>query len=370
MRAFPAATLLLAVAQASASAALNAEQETFDSHISKIERMRGVAEASIRTSWEQGTASQAVLEWDYKDYTIFGRSPFKTTGQLPVKALQYALSAVTRQSADGRLSQQINDALDGAALDGASSAPAVILGIITQPERKDYWSTALQKQLDYVLNTVPKTATGAISMRSDTAQYWADGVYMGFPFIAYTGVVQDNQTLVQIAFDNCKAYHDVLVVTGPFGPRNGWAAKGIIQVAATIERSQFKNQMQEQLITLKGYIQEIFDGVFPSLRSDGLLPNYVNKPDSTFGDSAGSSCLASVVYRAAKTWPEQFDKKKYLDVANAIRKTILNDLDDLGLMKSIVDPLKWDQKGVVSTEGQSFGLMMMAAWRDYFNLKC
>lgn len=37
-------------------------------------------------------------------------------------------SAVVRQSADGRLSQVINDALDGAALDGASSGSVVVLG--------------------------------------------------------------------------------------------------------------------------------------------------------------------------------------------------------------------------------------------------
>lgn len=42
--------------------------------------------------------------------------------------LQLALSAVVRQTSDGRLSQQINDALDGAALDGASAGSAVLIG--------------------------------------------------------------------------------------------------------------------------------------------------------------------------------------------------------------------------------------------------
>jgi hypothetical protein len=54
--------------------------------------------------------------------------PFKFGGVRPTRALQLALSAVVRQSPDGRLSQNINDGLDGASLDGASIGPVVLLG--------------------------------------------------------------------------------------------------------------------------------------------------------------------------------------------------------------------------------------------------
>ncbi|EJD51821.1 Six-hairpin glycosidase [Auricularia subglabra TFB-10046 SS5] len=389
MRAAASLSFLSLVSFASA-AAVSAELKLFNDKTSKLKLLRGVFEGSIRTSWEQGTASQAVLEWDYPEYTVFGRSPFKSTGKLPTSVLHYAISAVVRQSADGRLSQMINDGKDGASLDGASAAPSVVLGMITQPSRKEYWTTAAEKQLNLILNNVPRTSTGAISHRMDTKQYWADGVYMGFPFLAYYGVVTGNQSLVQEAYDQCRLYRDgLLIKDGPYGPAwghlfsddnqqwydrglwltgNAWAAKGIIQVAATIEASQYAEDMSAQLTDLKDWIQEIFDGVFPALKSDGLLPDYIQPGGADFSDAAASAALASVAYRAASLWPKQFDGN-YLETAGKIRDAVLDGIDELGLMTPLVDPLKWDAIGVVSTEGQAFGLMLMAAWRDYLGIK-
>lgn len=71
----------------------------------------------------------AIIESDAPQYSVFATSPFLNHG-LPASPLRLALSAAVRQTPDGRLSQQINDALDGAALDGASSGSGVLLGII------------------------------------------------------------------------------------------------------------------------------------------------------------------------------------------------------------------------------------------------
>ena len=90
-----------------------------------------------------------------------------------------------------------------------------------------------------LLYKAPRTSTGAISHRIDSKQYWyailrsftrfsalishqtcvcrADGVYMGFPFIAAYGAVTNNQTLLQIAYDNCRLYRDALLQDGPTG---------------------------------------------------------------------------------------------------------------------------------------------------------
>ena len=38
------------------------------------------------------------------------------------------------------------------------------------------------------------------------------------------------------------------------------------------------------------------------------------------------------------------------------------------MMAPVVDPLRWGDVGEVSTEAQAFGVMMMAAWRDYLGL--
>ena len=45
----------------------------------------------------------------------------------------------------------------------------------------------------------------------------ADGVFMGPPFLAYYGAVKKNQSLIQMAYDNCRLYRDALLIDGPTG---------------------------------------------------------------------------------------------------------------------------------------------------------
>ena len=40
---------------------------------------------------------------------------------------------------------------------------------------------------------------------------------MGPPFLAYYGAVTQNQTLLQMAYDNCRLYRDALIQDGPTG---------------------------------------------------------------------------------------------------------------------------------------------------------
>ena len=69
-----------------------------------------------------------MTEIDDKEYSVFADNPFQSNGSLPAATLRLALSAVVRQTSDGRLSQEIGDATDDAALDGASAGPGVLLG--------------------------------------------------------------------------------------------------------------------------------------------------------------------------------------------------------------------------------------------------
>lgn len=70
----------------------------------------------------------AVTELDDREYSFFAQNPFQSNGTLPAATLRLALSAAVRQTSDGRLSQEIGDATDDAALDGASAGPGVLLG--------------------------------------------------------------------------------------------------------------------------------------------------------------------------------------------------------------------------------------------------
>ena len=44
---------------------------------------------------------------------------------------------------------------------------------------------------------------------------------------------------------------------------------------------------------------------------------------------------------------------------------MLDGVDDLGVLVPVVNPLDTCAVGTLSTEGQAFALMMVAAWRDW-----
>ncbi|KZT53077.1 Six-hairpin glycosidase [Calocera cornea HHB12733] len=354
--------------------------------------IRGAMLGSIRTSWEQGTASHGLLEFDSPQFSLFGGSSFPPLpaplsfdlSQYPVSTLQLALSAVTRQAADGRLSQVIGDALDGAALDGASAGSAVLLGSLLDPARHDYFLNAAEAQLNYVLNVAPRMPNGAISHRAAQHEYWADGVYMGFPFLAYYGLVTKNQTLLQTAFEQCELYRQALFEPqygmwghiysedtqswsdeGIWASGNGWAALGMLLVARTIEVSEFGQQMANETEALQGWVKEILVGAFANTNPDGLLPDYFFGTGVAFSDASASGALAAAAYRCMTLWPSIFPAHTFLTPAEKIFNVIVPKVDELGLVNPVVDPLNWSSVGVVSTEAQAFGLMMSAAKRSW-----
>jgi len=232
--------------------------------------------------------------------------------------------------------------------------------------------------------TVNRTSNGAISQRADGRQYWADGVFMGPPFLAYYGAVKKNQSLLQLAYDNCRLYREALLIDGPTGPLwahiydddtkswidkgiwgtgLGWASLGMIRVALTIQKSNFSSEMTQQVDDLVAWTKQILDGAFVALTSDNLVPDYIAGGPS-FGDSSASSALASVAYRGAKFFPQTFGAN-YTQKAAKIRDAVIGGVDSMGVLSPVVDPLTWNATGVLSTEGQAFALMMFAAWRDW-----
>ncbi|CAE6526098.1 unnamed protein product [Rhizoctonia solani] len=369
----------------------------YTSHDSKVELVKSAMLASIRTSWEQGVAADSLAELDFPEYSVYGyngnnmksntyRCPPSARRRVPFQIIQFALSAAVRQSSDGRLSQLINDGLDGAALDGASAGMALLIGKYIENSYSDYLSQAALKQLNYILYTAPRTSTGAISHRATTKSNWADAVYVGFPFIAAYGTATRNQTLLQLAYDQCRLYRDALRIPeagiwahiwndnkqafddkGLWATGNAWAAKGMLNVAILLEKSG--QNMTTQVSDLKGWVKEILNGTFARLDSDNLVPNYMDNTgrpgaNDTFGDAAASALLAATAYRATSMWPADFGLS-YVDNADKIKESVLAKITDLGLLSPIVDPVSWHEKGILSTEAQAFGIMMYAAWRDW-----
>ncbi|CAE6428714.1 unnamed protein product [Rhizoctonia solani] len=213
---------------------------------------------------------------------------------------------------------------------------------------------------------------------------------MEYTLAAY-GAVTKNQTLLQIAYDQCRLYRDALRIPeagiwahiynddrqsfgdkGLWATGNAWAAKGMLNVATIIEKST--DHMGDQVSDLKGWVKEILNGTFARLTqdSDNLVPNYMDNSgnangNDTFGDAAASALLAATAYRAVTIWPEDFDSY-YTDKAHKIKGAVMEGITDLGLLSPIVDPLRWHQRGILGTEAQAFGIMMYTAWRDWERL--
>lgn len=99
------------------------------------------------------------------------------------------------------------------------------------------------------------------------------------PFLATYAGFSNNQTYLQIAYDQCRLYRDRLrrpmssgalwahiqggtgnLDPGLWATGNGWAAYGMLRVMATIQKSQWAGQMGSQRGDLASWVGEIMDG--------------------------------------------------------------------------------------------------------------
>ena len=104
---------------------------------------------------------------------------------------------------------------------------------------------------------------------------------------------------------------------------------------------------------------------------DGLLRNYLN--DTTwFGEVSGSGLLAAVTYRMAKSDPETFGSS-YVKWAGALQTAVAAHVDSFtGIASPAVNPLGWGDRKPFTTgspEGESFAVLLYAAFRDWKGCK-
>ena len=366
--------------------------------------------AGQRASWEQGTGQSALLELDHAPWTVFtsknGGPPFKPSniradaGGAPYDVLAMAYQSVARQDRLGRLSFRVTGdevITTGSALDGASCGEHVVLagwlyGEFNQETGQiggGYFADAAERQLNYILDDVPRSEAGAISHRAMTTQLWSDAIYMGPPFIAYYGLVTRNDTLLQIAYDQIRLYRDVLQLTdggannlwghirypnngtwtdeGAWATGNGWVTAGMLRVLATIQQSEASSAMSQQKEDLLAWVNEVLDAAYPLLDEDSMLfHNYMNDTN-TFLDSAGTALLVYSTFRLASLAPEY---SRHVDTAEQIYNRLQTSLTPMGIFGpefETVDVLGFTHEGPTSSESLSFVMLMDAARRDYRN---
>lgn len=120
---------------------------------------------------------------------------------------------------------------------------------------------------------------------------------------------------------------------------------------------------------LSRWIQEILDAAMSFPMDGGLLRNYLDDTRGNghgFGEISGTSMLAAVAYRMVVLRPSDFGHE-YIAWADRIRATTALYISSSGIATPAVNPLNWGDTKPFTTgspEGNSFVVLMYAAWRD------
>ncbi|KAH8105379.1 Six-hairpin glycosidase-like protein [Cristinia sonorae] len=340
-----------------------------------------------KQSWELGTMAQALIEYDTPSYSVTNGSAVPPPQSNPPTSLDEVFGVTKtvvagRAKSNGDLTGAQPLIQDGSAADPASLGVAVLLANWTGRGAVDGvdYAQAAEDQLSYLLNQVPRTSDGAISHRVSEVQLWSDFVYMVPPFLAYYGVLANNQSLVSEAYNQIKLYRKYLLDTnanglwkhiamgskippddGHWSTGNGWAAAGMLRVQGTIKNSPLSKKFKNEQKDLSNWVSEILNAMYPHMNSDGLFTNYADN-GNTFPDAASAALLASVTYRHALLNKVH----KNLPSAEQSRLAISSKNFDSDMwLQPVVNPHSFGQAGSKSPEGQAFVVEMQAAWKDW-----
>ncbi|KIP12696.1 hypothetical protein PHLGIDRAFT_27123 [Phlebiopsis gigantea 11061_1 CR5-6] len=338
-------------------------------------------------SWELGTECEAFIELYSPSLSVFYDGAFPPPRTLDrhlignTTAMIDIATHVVQTKEPGTL--PLIDG-DGAVGDPASLGVAVLLANWTRTNESDQsFSVAAQDQLVYLLENTLRTSDGAISHRVSEVQLWADFVYMAPPFIAYYGIFQGGSqetALLQEAYDQCRLYRNYLrddsglwkhIVLGDtasqdfrhWGTGNAWAAAGMMRVLQTIRHSSQAWKFESQRADLTSWISEIVSATWAHQHENGTLFNVIDD-DTTFPDSSSTALLAATTYRLAALTKDY----AFVPAAQKALHLIKQNVDTDGWLHDTVDPETFftaSPPGTFSPEGQSFVLLLQAAWRDF-----
>ncbi|CAE6446778.1 unnamed protein product [Rhizoctonia solani] len=338
-------------------------------------------------SWELGTATQSLFEFEYPSFSVYGDNFMAPPKSLPKSADISKVLQITDQVLLTRPPGVLSFMPDQAAGDPPSLGVSMLFAnwTVRSPSsaNSSNYASAIIDQLNYSLTRAPRAPNGAISHRADQVQLWADSVYMLPPFLAYFGALHNDEGVMRAAYDQVRLYRDLLfdgsvglwrhIVLGNgedlnhWATGNGWAAAGIMRVLATIKESPLGSQFTTEQANLEGWALEVICNVWKYQQQNGTLLNYATDGTS-FADSASTALLAAATYRLAThlhTTGSKADIDAALVSAGRARTLVSRSLDADGWLQNVVDPWNFPLRGTRSAEGQAFVLSLEAAYRDY-----
>lgn len=378
-----------------------AEQNLTDSQVAIL--VQRLAEGATH-SWEIGTRQQTLIELNTPSFSVLNTSfslPPSTEApdSLDVVLENIAEVVVNASKIADTSSPRAFFPNNGAAGDPVSvGVTAIIANWTGQSNDTVDYDAAIEAQMEYLWNNVPRTDDGAISHRVSQVQLWSDFVYMVPPFLSYYGVVKENISMVLEGYNQIKLYRQYLYDEdagglwkhvlfgsdfqdeGHWSTGNGWAAAGMLRVLGTIKNSQYANSLSNEIGDLTGWINEIHNAMYDHLRDDGMFTNYADD-DSSFVDAASAALLAATVYRHALLTQNYHHLPNAETVRRALWSTsdssspdasVSSDslegmvhFDSNGWLTPVVNPNSFTVEGSQSPEAQAFSIQMYAAWKDW-----
>ncbi|UCE08881.1 MAG: glycoside hydrolase family 88 protein [bacterium] len=313
----------------------------------KNEMIQKVTKAMLamqRRAWEQGVASQALLELGETELVIL-----------------FAKDAVVNQMKDGRLGLNGHDR---PVADPASNGePVMFAAKMTGDETL---KKAAEKMLEFLLYKAPKTRDGLIYHNYIENMLWVDAIYMVPPFLAVAG--HPGEAVKQIIGyrkillnPEKKLYYHIWDEDRQefarklfWGVGNGCAAAGMTRVIRALPDS-----MKQEKALIVGFVKELIDGRLKYQRDDGLFHDILDD-SSTFIETNTAQMLAYSIFRGVKGgWLDN----SYLKYATRMREATHKKVDQFGLVQGVCGAPNFDRSGT-ATEGQAFFLLMEAIYND------
>jgi rhamnogalacturonyl hydrolase YesR len=297
-----------------------------------------------RRAWEQGVASQALLELGENDLVIL-----------------FAKDAVVNQKKDGRLG--LNEG-DRPVADPASNGEPVIMAAKLTGDNS--LKLAADRMVEFLLYKAPRTPEGIIYHNYIENMIWVDALYMLPPFLSISGYPEEAVKQVEgyrkiLLNPEKKLYYHIWDQDRQkyerklfWGVGNGWAASGMTRVIRSLPDS-----MSNDKEIIAGYVKEVIDGCLKYQRSDGLFHDILDDP-STFVETNTAQMLAYTIFRGVK---EGWLDSSYLKYGLKMRKAAHSKVDSFGLVQGVCGAPNFNKSGTAA-EGQAFFLLMEAAYQD------
>ncbi|GAA6021176.1 hypothetical protein JCM11491_001596 [Sporobolomyces phaffii] len=386
------------------AAGLSKGSKLSDAQVNGIEQLLN---RTASLSWEIGTHLEALIEFSSPSLAVYS-SAFARVSPATTPLPTQVLTSVSYLVAQDSTSPSRQIVPDGSAADPCSIAPFYVLANYTLADDRDTLptnsttattgatkvtvETAVRNQLDAILLATPRTSDGAISHRVATTELWSDFVYMVPPFLAYTGVLTRNTSMLDAAYTQCRLYRDRLLAPsiglwrhialgdspdpGLWSTGNGWAANGMLRVVGALRNSGYSDQYSSEVDDLLNWTREIVTATWRQPMKNGLLHNYLNET-STFAECSGTALLSAATYRVSQL-SGNYSRSAELTAAESAYQTLTAQhvSSPQGVLAPVVNPMdysselqnvKSDGTGNVSPEGEAFVLLMESARRDWIN---